>query len=124
MSPGFRGIKTIRPHKETARPKPKKLKLEHVVEHVRYGKGKPIEIRQLDNAEYAVVVKFGDGTKRVLRLEQQYWISNIASFIPAPPKPTRRAAKAKALEIEEITDGETEAEEDERGDEDETCAAA
>ncbi|MGA7766014.1 MAG: hypothetical protein WCA27_07280 [Candidatus Sulfotelmatobacter sp.] len=112
MSPGFRGIKTIRPHKETARPKPEKLKLERVVEHVRYGKGKPIEIRQLDDGGHAVVVKFGDGAKRVLRLEQRYWVSNIASLIPPPPKPARRASKKKALDIEENADGEevTEAE--------------
>lgn len=120
MSPGYGGIKTVRKPRELPRPKPEKVKLERVVEHVRYGKGKPIEVRQLDNAEYALVVKFGDGVERVLRLEQKYWLSNIASLIPAPPappKPARRAAKAKALEIEEVADSEEVSEAEERGDE-------
>lgn len=110
----YAGSKFIPPRRVLPKLKPKEAPLEpRLLEHVRYGLGKLIGVRQLDNGDYAVVVKFGDGATRVLRLEQRYWVTNIASLIPA-----RRAAKAKAVEVEEITDGETEA-----GEDDEDAAA-
>ena len=79
-----------------------------------------------------MIVKFGDGAIRTIRLVAQYWLSDISSLLPAPlppPKPARRAAKAKAVEVEEVGDeepelGEEVTEADERGDEAEPCAAA
>lgn len=99
MSPGYRGIK------------PEKVKSElRELEHVRYGRGVILELRQLDGGEYAAAVRFGDRVVRVLRLEQRYWVTNVASLLPAPPKPERRAARKKPVEIEEVGDADDGAE--------------
>jgi hypothetical protein len=72
-----------------------------LLEHVRYGQGKLVCVRQLDSGDYVVVVQFADGAERVIRLDQSFWTSDIASLIPAPTKPRRQVREPKPVEAEE-----------------------
>src|SRR5437899_3018296 len=78
--------------------KPKPLS----AEHVRYGVGQVLSVRELDNAGGVFVadVKFADGTQRTIRLAPQFWVGDISNLIssppPPPPKRVRRAKKKRA----------------------------
>jgi hypothetical protein len=83
----YLGVKTVPPRKRPlpAERKPQQPRPEfRVLEHMRYGQGKLVSVRQLDYGDYVAVVRFGDGTERSLQLCQRYWLSNIASLIPVP----------------------------------------
>jgi hypothetical protein len=72
------------------------------IEHVRYGMGRVLAVRQIDGTDdgYMADVRFADGITRTLLLVQRVWISDIAGLIPEPPKP--RLAQIKAEPVEEI----------------------
>lgn len=109
------GVKTVRPRKRAlpagSKAKAPKPQL-HTIEHVRYGEGKLVFVRQLDSGEHIALVKFGDGVERILRLRQQYWLTDIAPLIPTPLKvKARKSAPVEVSDDEE--DGEPELGEDE-----------
>lgn len=88
---GYLGLKTAPPRKRSpsqprVRTKVSKAK-PRLLEHVHYGQGKLVGVRHLDSGDYVATVKFGDGAERAIQLRQQYWVSDIASVIPEPPKP-------------------------------------
>ncbi len=103
-------FKVIRPRKRApAKPKVKTPKPEpRVVEHVRYGPGKVLGVRQLDNGDHAVQVEFGDGTTRTLVLDQTFWVTSIRSLLPS--KPVRCPAKPKPEPMEVTEDAENDGE--------------
>jgi hypothetical protein len=72
------------PKVKTPKPEPR------LVEHVHFGRGKVLGVRQLDNGDHAATVRFSDGTERVLQLQQRFWLTDTATLIPVPPKPSRR----------------------------------
>jgi hypothetical protein len=86
--------KAVKPRKPKAAPR-------HI-EHVRYGMGRVLAVRQIDGSDdgYMADVRFADGTVRTLLLVQRVWISDIAPLIPEPPKP--RLAQVKAEPVEEV----------------------
>lgn len=88
-------FRVIRPRKRApAKPKLKAPTPEpRVLEHVHFGHGKLVGLRQLDNGDRTVQVEFGDGATRTIRLDQSYWITPISELLPAPPTPIRRVAK-------------------------------
>jgi len=73
------------------------------VEHVRYGHGKLLAVRQVDGSadSYMADVRFADGTVRTLLLIQRVWVNDIGGLIPETPKPSLASVKA-ALPVEEI----------------------
>jgi hypothetical protein len=76
-------------------PKPK---LRHA-EHVRYGSGDVLAVRQLDSAGHVLVadVRFEDGSERTIRLLPEYWSSSIADLYPTPVKANRVRKKLDVL---------------------------
>jgi hypothetical protein len=97
----YLGLTTVPPRKRSPAKPRVRTKISkpqpRLLEHVRYGEGKLVWVRQLDSGDCVVSVKFGDGTERVLQLRQQYWISDIASLIPAltpTPKPLKHKPTA------------------------------
>ncbi|MGA8441903.1 MAG: hypothetical protein WB762_03645 [Candidatus Sulfotelmatobacter sp.] len=52
------------------------------LEHIRFGGGKLLAIRQVDGSanDFVVDVKFVDGTTRTLLLIQRYWVNDIKPF--------------------------------------------
>lgn len=79
---------------------PSKSKPQHFADHVRYGRGEILSVRELDSGGgiYVAVVRFADGTERCIRLSQEYWTSSIADLSPTPPKPPKRVRKKAASE--------------------------
>jgi hypothetical protein len=63
-------------------------------EHVRYGRGEIIEVRELDSGGFVAVVRFPDESEKTLRLDPRYWTSDITSLKPAAP--AKRAKKVAA----------------------------
>ncbi len=59
-------------------------------EHVRYGRGEVVAVRQLDSGGFVADMKFGDGTERTLLIAAQFWPSGVPSLPPAAPKKTRK----------------------------------
>jgi hypothetical protein len=86
--PEFRVVPPSLKPEPAAKRRSRKAKSEtRSLEHVRYGEGKLVWVRQLDSGDYVVSVKFGDGAERVIQLRQQYWVSDIRDLIPEPSKP-------------------------------------
>ncbi|HKT87950.1 MAG TPA: hypothetical protein VJQ59_05915 [Candidatus Sulfotelmatobacter sp.] len=54
----------------------------HFADHVRYGRGEVLSVRELDSGGgiYVAVVRFADGTERCIRLSPEYWHSPIADL--------------------------------------------
>jgi hypothetical protein len=100
----FRVIPPREPAKKRGRPK---LDL-RPLEHVRFGEGKLLAIRQVDGSAnaYVVDVKFSDGTTRTLLLAQGYWVNDIKPFLPEPPKRCRAAKAKPVLEVDASITGE------------------
>lgn len=73
------------------------------VEHVRYGHGKVLAIRQIDGSgEFMADVRFADGTVRTIHLQQAFWVNDISALIPEPPKLRSAPVKAVRQPVEEI----------------------
>lgn len=75
---------------------PRKPNLQpHFADHVRYGRGEVLSVRELDSGGgiLVAVVRFADGSERSIRLSQEYWTSSIADLTPTPPKPPKRVRK-------------------------------
>ena len=95
----FRGVaprepKAIKPRKPKSAPR--------FIEHVRYGLGRVLGVRQIDGSanDFVVGMKFGDGSTRTILLLPHLWLCDIQNLIPKPPKP-RLAAKAKLQMVED-----------------------
>jgi hypothetical protein len=72
----------------------------HLVEHKALGVGTLKYVRALDNGEFAAVAEFGS-TERVIRLDQQYWITSLFEIMQAPLEPARKyKAEPKPAEPE------------------------
>ncbi|MGA7401660.1 MAG: hypothetical protein WCC99_04310 [Candidatus Sulfotelmatobacter sp.] len=99
---GYSGynVKTIPPaRREPIKPRGRpKLDL-RPVEHVCFGLGRVLAIRQIDGSDdgYMADVKFADGTTRTLLLIQRVWLTDIAPLIPDSRLKLRRAAKVKQV---------------------------
>lgn len=78
----------------------------HFADHVRYGRGEVLSVRELDSGGgiLAAVVRFADGSERCIRLSQEYWTSSIADLAPTPPKPPKRVRKKVAAVKTEPTE--------------------
>jgi len=75
-------------------------------EHVRYGLGDILAVRELDGGGVLVAdVKFADGTQRTIRLAPEYWVSDISTLaLPSTPAtPKRKRTRAKPLEEQNAT---------------------
>lgn len=95
------GIKTIRPRKRApaaSKPNKKEKSEPPVLEHARYGHGKVVGLRKLDNGDHVATVRFDDGVERLLQLQQQYWLSDIRDLIPSPSKASRCVAEPEPLD--------------------------
>jgi hypothetical protein len=92
----FRVIPPREPATKRGRPK---LDL-RPLEHVRFGKGKLLAVRQIDGSanDFVVDVKFADGTTRTLLLTQHFWVNDIGPFIPKTPKPHHVRVKRHVVE--------------------------
>ena len=56
-------------------------------EHIRYGLGEILSVRQLDGGGVFVAdVKFADGTQRTIRLAPQYWVGDTTGLILTTPQ--------------------------------------
>jgi hypothetical protein len=95
-------VKTISPTRREPAKKRGRPKLDlRPVEHVRFGRGKLLAIRQIDGThDYMADVRFADGTPRTLLLVQRYWLTDIRPLLPNPPKPRRARVKAVPQMVE------------------------
>jgi hypothetical protein len=77
-----------------------KREVPRLVEHKALGVGTLKCVRVLDNGAFAAVAEFG-GTERVVRLDQQFWITSLFEIMQAPLEPARKyKPETKAAEPE------------------------
>ena len=64
-------------------------------DHVHYGRGMILEVRQLDGGVGVFVadLKFPDGSRRTIALDSRYWKSGM----PMPPKLAKKPARAASV---------------------------
>jgi hypothetical protein len=89
--------------------KPKSPKPEpRVVEHRTLGVCTLRCIRALDCNDLVAVVEFSDGTERVIRLDERFWLTRITEMMQAPLEPARKSkSEPKPAKAADAADAET-----------------
>lgn len=94
----------IIPPRSAAAAKPKRSKpAARHIEHAVYGLGRVLAVRQIDGSDgdYMADVKFADGITRTLLLLPRFWLTDIATLIPTPPK--HRPVKAEPQPVDRLS---------------------
>jgi hypothetical protein len=79
-----------------------------IVEHKTLGVCTLRCIRALDSTDLVAVVEFSDGTERVIRLDQGFWLTRITEMLRAPLEPSRKpTSEPKPAKAADAADAET-----------------
>jgi hypothetical protein len=104
-------VKTVRAPKPASRKakKAKQPKSElRIVEHKTLGVCVLRCIRALDSNDLVAVVEFSDGTERVIRLDECFWLTRITEMMQAPLEPARKPkSEPKPAKAADAADAET-----------------